>query len=341
MYGVITAGLMSTCLLSSEATAEKTSKQLTTSAATNMSQKSPIMAVESLSNGLVAVGTRGRILINHGDTQWQSSDVTTDVLLTGVSFAGERLGWVVGHDATILNTIDGGESWSIQQSFPDLDRPLLDVMFVDEKIGFAVGAYGMFFKTVDGGKSWHKKFLAELLPAEDVEYLEEVRSESEEDYQLEISSILPHFNKIKRLKDNRLLLVGELGLIAFSPDNGRSWQRRPNIYEGSFFTALETKNGALLIGGLRGHVFRSIDNGVNWLPIELGNSNSVNDISQMANGDVFIAQNNGVILKSIDEGKTFFSYSAQKGQDMMSVVEFNQQIWMAGSKGLNRLEEVK
>jgi len=288
-------------------------------------------------NGLVAVGDRGHIFLNN-DGHWQQVKVPTRALLTNITFIDANNGWAVGHDATILRTSDGGSTWSLQKSDPALDRPLLAAVFSDSRHGVVVGAYGMYFATQDGGNSWEKQFLDSLLPAEDVEYLAEIRAESEEEYQFEISSILPHFNSISRLSDGRLLLVGELGLIAFSSDQGQTWQRQENIYEGSFFTSLETNTKSLIVAGLRGNMFHSSDKGQSWTKIALGNNFNVNHLVQLANGDIYAAQNNGVILQSSDDGKTFTKVLSSKGQDMTSVAQFKQQIWLAGSKGLSTLQ---
>jgi len=297
-------------------------------------------AMINTADKLIAVGDRGHILINQSD-DWQQIIVPTSVLLTDVNFVDKNNGWVVGHDATILNTTDGGLQWSLQQSLPNLDRPLLSGAFKDANNGVVVGAYGMYFSTTDGGQTWSKKFLDSLLPIDDIEYLAEIKAESEEEYQFEIASILPHFNRISYLTDGRLLLVGELGLIAFSSDNGQTWQRQENIYEGSFFTSVETASGSLIIGGLRGNMFRSTDGGKTWGQINLANNFSINDLSQMDNGDIFAAQNNGVVLKSSDDGQTFSPVLSSKGQDMMSVVQFKHQIWLAGSKGLSKLQQAQ
>lgn len=294
-------------------------------------------AITQVDNKLVAVGDRGHIFI-HGGQDWQQILSPSNVLLTQVAFGDKLHGWAVGHDATIINTTDGGNSWHLQQQFKDLDRPLLGIAFKDKLNGVAVGAYGMYFATSDGGKSWTKQFLDSLLPQEDVDYLAEIRAESEEEYLFETSSILPHFNHVSYLSDGRMMLVGELGLISFSADNGSTWQRLENIYEGSFFTSLETNKNNLIVAGLRGNAFRSTDGGINWEKISLPNNFNVNYLSQIANGDIYAAQNNGVILKSTDDGATFKQVLLNKGQDMMSVVQFEQQIWLAGSKGLSQLE---
>jgi len=340
MCGALSTSFMCLSLLTSSVLAQDETKQVIKSQAALLVEKAPIIAFAATTKSIVAVGSYGHVLINEGNDTWQQKIVPTDTLLTGVSFYGDTLGWAVGHDATIIHTQDGGLTWDLQQYLPTLDRPLLDVLFVSNKQGISVGAYGMFYRTNDGGKTWNKQFLESLLPEEDIEYLADVRSESEDDYQFEISSILPHFNKIIELTDKRLMLVGELGLIAFSSDGGKSWKRQNNIYEGSFFTAKQTQLNTILVAGLRGHLYRSTDNGLTWQQVTLINNNSINDIFQASNGDIYLTQNTGIVLKSIDDGISFIQDSVHKGQDLMGVSELNNQLWLAGSKGLNRLKEV-
>src|SRR6185295_6805846 len=61
---------------------------------------------------LVAVGERGHVMLSddEGATWRQAKSVPTRDMLTAVFFADGEYGWAVGHDETILNTVDGGRS---------------------------------------------------------------------------------------------------------------------------------------------------------------------------------------------------------------------------------------
>ena len=74
-----------------------------------------LTAIASAGDRLVAVGSRGHVLVSaDGGSQWKQVPVPVRGLLTEVRFVGAQTGWAVGHDATILKTIDGGESWTLQ-----------------------------------------------------------------------------------------------------------------------------------------------------------------------------------------------------------------------------------
>ncbi len=87
---------------------------------------------------------------------WESQESNTDAYLQDVFFINADRGWVVGH-GVILNTTDGGENWTLQDS---INAYFMSVFFKDENEGWAVGFktygenYGVFYHTTDGGEQW-------------------------------------------------------------------------------------------------------------------------------------------------------------------------------------------
>ncbi|WP_350609877.1 YCF48-related protein, partial [Pseudoalteromonas sp. 41-MNA-CIBAN-0057] len=74
--------------------------------------------------GLIAVGKHGTVIKSVDGNNWQQAQsVPTQVLLTAVEFTNDSNGWACGHDATIINTTDGGENWQLQQAKLSLDKP--------------------------------------------------------------------------------------------------------------------------------------------------------------------------------------------------------------------------
>jgi uncharacterized protein (TIGR03437 family) len=107
-----------------------------------------------------AVGAAGRI------TKWtgafpqpsQSQTSGTRQALNGIQmFPGtlgflDSRGWIVGDNGTILKTINGGDTWTLQASGTTVN--LRDVYFLDEQRGWAVGDGGVILATTDGGSTW-------------------------------------------------------------------------------------------------------------------------------------------------------------------------------------------
>jgi photosystem II stability/assembly factor-like uncharacterized protein len=220
---------------------------------------------------LVAVGERGHVLLSddQGATWRQAKSVPTRVMLTAVYFVDEDYGWATGHDETIINTVDGGETWTRSHFSDGAQQPLLDLWFANRVSGIAVGAYGAYFTTNDGG-----------LPP---------------DY---------HLNRIVGV-GNRLYIAAEGGQLYRSDDRGATWRALPSPYEGSFFGLLPIRGDGLLAFGLRGHLYRSADAGENWTELESHTTAMLTDGIAINDLRVVIGGLAGVLLVSGDAGETF------------------------------------
>ncbi|MCL1144140.1 WD40/YVTN/BNR-like repeat-containing protein [Shewanella gaetbuli] len=299
-----------------------------------LAQSSLLVDIANAGDTLVAVGQRGHVLVLN--EKWQQ--VNTPVLsqLTKVFFLNANLGWAVGHDATILHTQDGGQTWSLQMQSTDIEKPFLDILFFDENHGVAVGAYGLFYRTQDGGKTWVDEFHQELLFEEDIAYLNDLKAEDEQLYLSERAALLPHFNRIINISNDRLLLVGELGTVAVSDDQGQTFSTVEFDYDGSMFNAI-THNGDIYVMGLRGHVFKTNDSFDGWEQLELPVESSING-ALVHEGNLYLVGNAGIILKVKDTQATIVE--RRQGENIVSVAKNNQgDIWFAGSKGLFQLPQ--
>ena len=212
---------------------------------------------------LVVVGERGHILISSDDgSSWTQAKVPTRALLTAVHMHDERIGWAVGHDAVILRTDDGGESWTIVHQAPEEELPLLDVWFRDERSGYAIGAYGYFLATEDGGITWSTRVI------------------SDDDFHL--NAILPAAGP--NPGHRQLFIAAEAGVAYRSVDGGESWQELNSPYNGSWFGGLAFDEDQVLLAGLRGHMFRSGDGGDTWKRIPTGTRATLTGAVRLTSG---------------------------------------------------------
>lgn len=287
--------------------------------------------------GLVAVGKHGTIIKSVDGQKWQQGSVPVQSLLTAVHFTTPNQGWACGHDATILHTEDGGLNWQIQQYLPQLDKPCLDISFKDALNGIAIGAYGMYFETNDGGKSWQKRFLEEMLLDEDREYLAELKDSDPQTYEQETAFMLPHFNRIA-IKDNVWVIVGEMGLVAVSQNDGYSWTRLNEFYRGSLFDVSITPSNEVLVAGLRGNAFRSnLDDLMldNWQKLAIDKTATINSIVA-SEGKHLLVANSGVIFV-IDNGNVT-TVTFKNGKSILSAVPFNNKLILATESGVTSVE---
>ena len=70
-------------------------------------------------------------------------------------FFSQDSGIMVGSGGTIMNTHDGGNSWSIQ-SISNYEEScyLYDLSFADRNCGFLIEVWKNVWKTSDGGSTW-------------------------------------------------------------------------------------------------------------------------------------------------------------------------------------------
>jgi photosystem II stability/assembly factor-like uncharacterized protein len=253
---------------------------------------------------LVAVGERGHVLLSDDNgAKWrQAKSVPTRAMLTAVFFADSQYGWAVGHDETILNTVDGGENWTRSHFAPEAQQPLLDLWFANRVSGIAVGAYGAYFTTNDGGRHWASAKFAPppaKVPKHDGEAAPGEGQENSEDLPPDY-----HLNRIVGV-GNRLYIAAEAGQLYRSDDRGATWRALPSPYEGSLFGLVPIRGEGLLAFGLRGHLFRSADAGETWTRLESHTTSMLTDGLAINDLRVVIGGLAGVLLVSGDAGETF------------------------------------
>jgi len=106
------------------------------------------------------------------EVPWQVVEMPTDAILLDVAFtdANALHGWLVGDKGTLLETEDGGVTWTGQSLPADLKEDLGEayfnsVSFAGEE-GWIVGEPKVLLHTTDGGKHWDRLVLSEKLPGE-------------------------------------------------------------------------------------------------------------------------------------------------------------------------------
>jgi photosystem II stability/assembly factor-like uncharacterized protein len=238
--------------------------------------------------------------------------VPVNVTLTAVAFADARNGWAVGHDATILHTVDGGQSWTLQQFKPEKGEPLLNVMAVDAQRAYGVGAYGMFLQTADGGATWTEV----VAPA--------IRDDG------------LHLNSLLRLGDGSLFLVGETGLAGISPDDGTTWERLTVPYEGSLFGALPRGDKGAMIFGLRGNVLISDDvRAGTWTPVDIASVQSMFGGAVLPDGRAVLVGADGVIVYISPDGTA--QRAPPASGSLSGVVALADHLQFVGETGVGRM----
>lgn len=277
-----------------------------------------VMGVADTGEHLIAVGDHGEILASNDGRNWAQLDVPVRSPLTAVSFADAQNGWVVGHDAAILHTGDGGKTWNLQNFQPELENPFLSVLALSKDKAIAVGAYGLIYQTTDGGGTWTP-----------------LDSPVIKDAGL-------HLYSIRKLGNGSLFVAGEQGLLLISGDGGKTWSKLKSPYEGTFFGAVPVGDKGALVCGLRGNAFISRDvRGGKWDKIATTAPTSLFGCEKLDDKTVAMVGLNGII-QLVDIGSGAARNLKSPGDTPYSdVVPFKGGLVLVGESGIQHLDSLQ
>ena len=229
---------------------------------------------------VVAVGERGAIISSSDSgVSWKSLPSPTKETLTGVSFADDQVGWVVGHGGTVLATTGGGQTWTRQLLTESVDTSFLDVLALDARTAIAIGAFGTTRLTRDGGQTW-----AAPTPIDQE----------------------PHLNRIVQDLRGALWIAGEAGTLLTSSDRGESWSPAETVgYEGSLYGLLPLPEGGLLVHGLRGHLFLREKQRGSWQASQVEQPVMLAASCRLRTGVILMAGAARWFFISHDQGRSF------------------------------------
>ena len=274
--------------------------------------ESMLLDITRTGDGFVAVGERGHVIRSGDGADWTQAEVVpTRATLTAVTSAGGRL-WAGGHDAVIITSGDGGNTWTRQFYDAERQQAVMDLYFTDEDNGVAIGTYGLYLVTSDGGQNW-----------------EDIEIDPEGGY---------HLNAMVRFEDGRRLIAGEAGYSYRSFDDGETWEMMDMPYLGSMWGALKLDSDCALFYGLRGHALQSCDFGTTWTELATNSEASISG-GAMYDGMVLLAASSGTVMTR-DDGQAWEAVKHSSGVDFAAAVALDDGTFlMVGEDGVFRFPE--
>ena len=293
-----------------------------------------LLDIAAVGNQLIVVGEAGVILLSADGQNWQQMPSPVGTMLTRVKFTDASNGWVLGYDASILQTQDGGKTWQLRHHDPK-GRAIYDLEFLDAKHGIAVGGYGVVLETRDGGLTWSPQDSA-------------------------LSRLGVHLNVLLKMTDGSLFVVGERGLMARSKDAGASWQAFNSPYAGSYFGAMQQGDKGVLIYGMRGNVFSAEDlnkcaatdiakwdpdarqtvtapgqiAALGWRKIDNASHESLFGALPLKGGALLLVGINGTALKLDDTRKELTPVKTPAAETLVKVMGYKGRIIAVGRRGI-------
>lgn len=265
---------------------------------------------------------------------WQTISVSTDANLQDIALTDDpQHGWLVGSNSTLLETIDGGQTW--QPKSLELGQKYLfsSVSFAGQE-GWIVGEPSILLHTTDGGSSWSRIPLSEKLPgnpntiialsSQSAEMTTDIgaiykTTDGGKTWKAMVQEAVGVLRNIARSPDGKYLAVSakgnfystwEPGQQAWLGHNRNSSRRLQNMGFG--------KDGRLWLLARGGQIqFTKSENPEEWEDVqypELSTSWGLLDLAYRTPEEIWVAGGSGNLLCSLDGGKTW-----QKDRDVENV----------------------
>jgi membrane protein len=190
----------------------------------------------------------------------------------------EDKGFIASDNGYLLSTDDGWDKIEIKE-WKDINVNLKSISFYNNH-GIITGERGLIIKTDDNGKKW------------DYVNIQEAK----------IKKTFININTAYFINEDQIILACDEGIILFSDDAGKTWEKK-KYSDTNFFTAAFINKSAGYIAGSRGMIISTTDGGQNWRKKDLSVSN-INCLKIVKNA-IWAFGDNGMILKSNDNGITW------------------------------------
>lgn len=274
----------------------------------------------------VAVGDYGVIVTREKASQeWQQAEVPTSVFLTSVDFATTNIGWAVGHHGVVLNTTDGGLTWTRQlDGFGYID---LQVAYYEEKVATLEAQLDAPTEDDDAATEDDLTFALDdaLFQLDNANFAKE-------------EGPTKPFLDVVALSADEVFVSGAYGALLYSNDGGASWTIRDQAIEnpdGYHLNAFEAAGDTLYLTGEAGQLFRSLDRGASWETLDSPYYGSLFDVHVDAEQRLWLVGLRGNIFVSDDQGASFSAISLGDAVNINSVINApTGGVYLAGNAGV-------
>jgi photosystem II stability/assembly factor-like uncharacterized protein len=257
---------------------------------------------------------------------WEVISVPTDAKLLDIAFVdNSQHGFIVGSNATLLETKDGGQTWDSMKLQLDDDKYRFNSVSFAGKEGWIVGEPALMLHTTDEGASWSQIPLSEKLPGSPINVVALGTDKAEmatnvgaiyqtsdggKNWKAQVAEAVGFVRNLKRSPDGKYVAVSakgnfystwEPGQEAWVPYNRNSSRRVENM---GF-----TSKGNLWMLARGGQVqFTDPQNPQEWLEAsypEVSTSWGLLDMAYRTPDEAWIGGGSGNLLRSPDGGKTW------------------------------------
>lgn len=259
-------------------------------------------------------GCRNAYLPDLGVNPWQPVTLPTEETLSDIAFAeNPQHGWLVGKNATLLETQDGGASWERRELNLGDDQPysFRSVSFSGPE-GWIVGQPSLLLHTTDGGASWSRIPLSEKLPGQP--------------------------NTILALGQKSAEMTTDVGAIYQTKDSGRTWQAMVQEAVGVLRNIARSADGSYVAVSARGNFYSTWEPGQDaWVQHNRTSSRRLQNMGYSPNGKLWLLARGGLVQFSGDDLEDWGDQFAPEFSTSWGLLDLAyrtpDEVWVAGGSG--------
>lgn len=202
---------------------------------------------------------------------WKVINLPTQENILDLAFTGEpNHGWVVGSNSTLLETLDGGQTWQNRKlELGDQKYRFNSISFQDQE-GWIAGEPSLLLHTTDGGKSWSRIPLSSKLPGNP--------------------------NTVLALGPNSAEMTTNIGAIYQTQDMGQHWKAMVEQAVGVVRNIARSPEGKYIAVSAKGNFYSTWEPGLNaWVPHNRNSSRRVQNMGFTQDGGLWMLARGGQI----------------------------------------------
>ncbi len=267
----------------------------------------------------------------------------TQADLNSIDMGEDGYGWAVGEDATILKTINFGNTWSIIENSYTSDFE--KVSYEDNSAGMVayIRTNSVTIRTLDGGQTWEEltgffnnsvRMVSSfgsgslVVVNYDATYVSANNGDTFTENLNTLGAALSKF-----YDQNNGVIIDFDNKIFKTADGGQTWGDGYDFGEEIEFISYATASIVYAIN--EDNVFKSLDGGSSWTQIGTGVfDHNISGIATTPNDEVFVSYDNAVLMleRSLDGGQNWETIDNPLTQDdnfALDVLE-DGRIWIVG-----------
>lgn len=295
--------------------------------------------------------TRGTVIYTQdGGVNWvtQTQPEPTNALWS-IHFKDLNMGWAVGERGVLIQTQNGGQLWTSNDS--QVERNINSIKFSSPDVIWAVGNAGIIIRSEDNGAVWKEVSTGTYIwNIYGIDFITQnigwvvgpnkkimKSTDGGATWSLQASSGSETLHEIFFVNDQKGWTVGEWGLILHTSDGGTNWVEQTsgtrNFLQSLYF--LNDQVGWICGGPITTDssiILQTIDGGTTWTKQTCPGNATLHDIFFVDNQIGWAVGENGTITTTIDGGTTWACIPNGRIEDFYTVHFVSPEIgWICGS----------